>query len=62
MQVYPGKSILSCPRGGKSLGIIEFKKKHAFIYQIHTKFSPLGCSVQGAGEAMMRKSNMVPAS
>ena len=67
MQVYPGKSILSCPRGSKSLGIMELKKKkerkkHAFIYQIHTKFSPLGCSVQGAGEAMMRKSDMVPAS
>ena len=43
----PGKSIHSCPRGGKSLGIMEFKKnkKHAFIYQIHTKFPPLRCSV-----------------
>ena len=27
MQVYPGKSILSCPRGSKSLGIMELKKK-----------------------------------
>ena len=61
MQVYPGKSILSCPRGRKSLGIMEFFF-NPFIYQIHTKFSPLGCSVQSVGEAMVRKSDMVPAS
>lgn len=49
MQVYPGKSILSCPRGRKSLGIMEFFF-NPFIYQIHTKFSPLGCSVQSVGK------------